>query len=101
MRLRAAAVFAFMATFVPGFAPGQTDAVRTRVAQERAAFLNTLRDLVSIESGSADVAGVNRIGELIAGQLRALGGQVELVDAPSDMVRFGTTPARLVTVEFK
>jgi glutamate carboxypeptidase len=96
MRFRVATtICAIVATLVPGLAPGQTDALRTRVAQERTAFLSTLRDLVSIESGSADADGVNRIGELIARQLRTLGGEVEFVDAPADMVRFGTTPARL------
>ena len=97
MIVRAAALtLSLVALFLPAFTPAQSaDPVRARVAQERPAFLETLRDLVSIESGSGDVDGVNRIGELIAGRLRTLGAEVELVEPPADMVRFGTTPARL------
>jgi glutamate carboxypeptidase len=68
--------------------------VLTRVQGERQAYLETLRELVSIESGSADVEGLNRIADLIAGRLRTLGGEVEFVDPPADMVRFENTPAR-------
>jgi glutamate carboxypeptidase len=65
-----------------------------RAEGERQAVLDTLRDLVSIESGSADVEGLNRIADLIAGRLRALGGEVEFVDPPAGMVRFENTPPR-------
>ena len=68
--------------------------VLTRVESERQAYLETLRELVSIESGSADVEGLNRIADLIAGRLRTLGGEVEFVDPPAGMVRFENTPPR-------
>ena len=97
MTVRAAALTLSIVTLVlPALVPAQSaDPMSARVAQEQPAFLNTLRDLVSIESGSADVEGVNRIGDLIGGRLRALGAEVELVEPPADMVRFGTTPPRL------
>jgi glutamate carboxypeptidase len=66
----------------------------SRVQTERQAYLNTLRDLVSIESGSADVEGLTRISTLIADRLRSLGGEVEFVDPPANMVRFENTPPR-------
>jgi len=68
--------------------------VLTRVQGEQQAYLDTLRELVSIESGSADVEGLNRIADLIAGRLRALDGEVEFVEPPADMVRFENTPPR-------
>jgi glutamate carboxypeptidase len=68
--------------------------VLTRAEAEREAYLETLRELVSIESGSADVEGLNRIADVIAGRLRSLGGDVEFVDPPADMVRFENTPPR-------
>ncbi len=68
--------------------------VLTRAQGEQQSYLETLRELVSIESGSADVEGLNRIADLIAGRLRALGGDVEFVDPPADMVRFENTPPR-------
>jgi glutamate carboxypeptidase len=74
----------------------QTDLrIRGRVAQERAPYLETLRELVSIESGSGDLAGVTRIGEFVAGRLQALGGEVELVAPPATMVRFENTPPQV------
>jgi len=68
--------------------------VLTRAQGERQSYLETLRELVSIESGSADVEGLNRISDLIAGRLRTLGGEVEFVDPPAGMVRFENTPPR-------
>jgi glutamate carboxypeptidase len=65
-----------------------------RVQQERQAYLDTLRELVSIESGSGDVEGLEQIAALIAARLRALGGDVDLVAPPADMVRFENTPAQ-------
>src|SRR4029079_18462335 len=49
--------------------------------KEQHPLLETLEALVSIESGSRDVEGLERIAKLIAGRLQALGGQVELVEA--------------------
>jgi glutamate carboxypeptidase len=70
------------------------DSVLPRVRQEQQPYLNTLRDLVSIESGSSDIDGLNRIADLIAGRLRTLGGDVEFVEPPVNMVRFQNTPPR-------
>ena len=60
-----------------------------------AAFLDTLKELVSIESGSSDPAGLSRIADLLAVRLRGLGGEVRLVAPPADMVRFPEHPAEL------
>jgi glutamate carboxypeptidase len=69
--------------------------LRTRVQQEREPYLETLRELVSIESGSTDAEGLARIADVIATRLRALGGEVELVAAPANMVRFENTPPQV------
>ena len=91
-------------TLVPAATAGQADnALMARVKQERAAYLKTLQELVSIESGSRDIDGLNRISDLIATRLRALGGAVEFV-APGSDVRFDDTPAqigRMVLGRFK
>jgi len=70
-------------------------AVRTSVQREKQPFLDTLKDLVSIESGSGDFDGVTRIGDLIGGRLRALGGEVEKVPPATGYPRFQNTPERL------
>jgi glutamate carboxypeptidase len=91
-------------TLVPVATAGQADnALMARVKQERGAYLKTLQELVSIESGSRDIDGLNRISELIAARLRALGGAVEFV-APGSDVRFDDSPAqigRMVLGRFK
>jgi len=68
--------------------------VLTHVRGEQQAYLDTLQELVSIESGSADIDGLNRIADRIAARLRALGGDVEFVEPPAGMVRFQNTPPR-------
>jgi glutamate carboxypeptidase len=66
----------------------------TRIRQERPRVVETLRELVAIESGSRDIEGLNRLADLIAARLRALGGDVELV-APSDVYRMEDTPPQI------
>lgn len=78
--------------------------VLARVRAEAAPLVDTLRQLVSIESGSRDIEGLNRISELIAGRLRALGGEVTFVEPGPDMMRFEDTPSqvgRMVLARFK
>ena len=70
------------------------DPVLARAKQERAAYIETLRALVSIESGSRDIEGLDRISELIASRLRALGGDVQFI-APENAARFDDTPSRI------
>ena len=68
--------------------------VHAAAQQERQPLLDTLRDLVNIESGSKDVAGLNRIAERIASQLKGLGGAVEILQ-PTDIYRLDDTPEKL------
>ena len=55
--------------------------------QEQPAFLQTLKQLVSIESGSRDREGLDAISQVIAEQLKGLGGKVELIEPPEDVTR--------------
>jgi glutamate carboxypeptidase len=70
-------------------------AIRAAVQREKQPLIDTLRELVSIESGSSDFEGVTRIGDRIAERLRALGGEVEKVPPASGYLRFQNTPERL------
>ncbi|HYV65617.1 MAG TPA: glutamate carboxypeptidase [Myxococcales bacterium] len=65
------------------------------VQEEKPAVLETLRQLVNIESASRDSEGLDRIAELIRGRLVALGGTVEIVEPGADAVRLFDTPARI------
>jgi len=70
-------------------------AIQKVVSAQRAAYLQTLEALVSIESGSYDIEGLTRIAELIAGRLRSLGGETELLNLNSGAERFDDTPEEI------
>lgn len=63
--------------------------------REKGPLLDTLKDLVSIESGSRDLEGLARLADLIAGRLKALGGEVDLVDVGGDLYRMEDTPQKV------
>lgn len=69
-------------------------AVHELAQQEQQPLLDTLRDLVHIESGSKDIEGLNQIAERIAAQLKALGGNVQVLQ-PTDVYRLDDTPEKL------
>jgi glutamate carboxypeptidase len=74
------------------------------VEKEQQPFLGTLKELVSIESGSRDRDGLDKISQLIFNRLKALGGQVEFIEPGSNMYRMYDTPdkpGRMVKAEFK
>jgi glutamate carboxypeptidase len=62
--------------------------------KEKPALLETLKNLVSIESGSRDDEGLAKLAGVIAGRLKELGGRVELVD-PSDVYKMEDTPEKI------
>jgi len=85
-----------LAIAASGLAAAQPlEPVLSLAKKERPALLDTLKDLVSIETGSRDLEGLDRAAELIAARLRALGGKVELVDPTADAYRMEDTPARI------
>ena len=49
-------------------------------ASQKQPLLDTLKALVHIESGSRDLEGLDKLANLIADRLRALGGEVELIE---------------------
>jgi len=95
---RALARRALACTFAGFFACGAVQAAPVAAVQdlarlEQQPLLDTLRDLVSIESGSGDVEGLAKIAALIADRLRQLGGKVEVLQ-PVDVYRMQDTPTK-------
>ena len=83
-------------------APDQT--IFTQVQQQKQPLLDTLKDLVSIESGSKDREGLDKLSQLIHDRLAALGGQVEFIEPSADAYRMHDTPekiGRMVRATFK
>ena len=68
-------------------------------------LLDTLKEFVSIETGSRDLDGINKATELLAGKMRALGAQVEFVEPQeATTYRMFDTPekiGRMVRATFK
>ena len=68
--------------------------VHALAQKEQQPLLDTLRDLVHIESGSKDIEGLNQIAERIASQLKQLGGTVDVLQT-SDIYRLDDTPEKM------
>ena len=89
LRLTAAAAVLACA---PAFA--QLDAaVQRAAAAQKQPLLDTLKELVDIETGSKDIEGINRATEVLAAKLRALGAQVEFIQ-PTDATTYRMRPTR-------
>jgi glutamate carboxypeptidase len=70
--------------------------VQSLAAKEKAPLLDTLKDLVSIESGSGDREGLDKIADLIANRLAVLGGAVTTIEPdPADIYHMVDTPKRI------
>jgi len=80
--LRRAVVGFLMLAAAPVLAAPQRPVLDAAEA-EKPAFLETLKALVSVESGSRDPEGLATIATLIAERLKALGGETELL-APDE-----------------
>lgn len=90
IRVRFIAVF--LAALAAPFAYAEPmPALQKAAAQEKAPVLDTLKELTAIESGSRDIEGLDRIGAVIAGRLKALGGEVEIVPA-AEITKLEDTP---------
>ncbi len=75
-----------------------------RAQQEKPALIDTMKTLVSIESGSRDLEGLDKIAGVIADRLRLLGGDVKLVDPTDHAYRMADTPekiGKMVLARFK
>ena len=93
--IRAAALLV-LACIAPQALGAAIEPVVALAKQEKAPLLDTLRDLVSIESGSGDREGLDRIANLIADRLRALGGEVQTIEPdPADTYRMVDTPKQI------
>jgi glutamate carboxypeptidase len=79
----------------PGVFAQPVEPVLSAAKKEQAAVLQTMMELVEIESGSADHEGLDRIAGAIAGRLKALGGKVELVKPGPEVYKMFDTPENI------
>jgi glutamate carboxypeptidase len=76
-----------------GFAQPSEPALALAI-KEKPALLQTLRELVSIESGSRDYDGLSKLAASIAGRLKTLGATVEVLEA-RDVYKMEDTPEKI------
>jgi glutamate carboxypeptidase len=80
---------------VPAAQAAPDAAVWPIVQQQKQPLLDTLKDLVAIESGSGDREGLDRISQLVFDRLSALGGNPEFIEPGDDAYRMHDTPPRI------
>jgi glutamate carboxypeptidase len=71
-----------------------TEPVLSLAKKEKPALLETLKELVSIETGSRDLEGLDKLANIIAGRLKSLTDRVELVEV-SNVYRMEDTPEKI------
>ena len=86
--------------------PTQPEAAILNAAKaQKQPLLDTLKEFVSIETGSRDIEGINRATELLASKMKALGAQVEFIEPhEATTYRMFDTPdkiGRMVRATFK
>lgn len=63
--------------------------------KEQSALLQTMKELVEIESGSADIEGLDKIAGVIAAKLKQLDAKVELVETGPEIYKMFDTPSKI------
>ena len=64
--------------------------------EHKTPLLKTLEELVNHESGSKDIEGLDKLAAYIADRLKAVGGEVELVEPkPEEIYRMHDTPPKI------
>jgi len=88
------AVFLWLSVFAAGALSQPVEPVLAQARAQKEPLLATLKELVSIESGSRDFEGLERIGNAVAARFKQLGAQVERVE-PSELYKMEDTPERI------
>lgn len=68
--------------------------VKKVIEAEKPIYLNTLKDLVQIESGSQDIAGLNQIAQVVAERLKLAGAEVSIENS-ANISRMDDTPEQV------
>lgn len=92
--LSAAGFMVFASVAVNALGAG-VEPVQSLAMQEKPALIETLKELVSIESGSTDIEGLDKLARLIVGRLQDLGGTVEVIEPGADVYRMHDTPEKI------
>jgi glutamate carboxypeptidase len=81
--------------FVSVASAAPVEPVYSLVQKEKPAVIDTLRELVTIESGSRDAEGLGKLADRLRDRLAALGGKIEMIESGADRVQLHDTPATI------
>lgn len=87
---RAALLLATLAVCATARAAGPDEKLLAAARAAQPAVIESLREMVAIESGSADAAGLKRISDYLEARLRALGAKTERIKpstGPGEMIK--------------
>ena len=90
---RAAMILVLVGMAEPAFGQAR-EPVLTLAKKEKPALLESLKQLVSIESGSRESEGLDKLASLIARQLKDLEDQIDLAE-PTDIYKMEDTPEKI------
>ena len=94
MNVTRCATFGFLFFVLWNAMAQPVEPVLAEARAQKGPLLETLKELVSIESGSRDFEGLEKIGNAVAARFKQLGAQVERVE-PSDIYKMEDTPERI------
>jgi glutamate carboxypeptidase len=94
IRIIACALALWAVSTAPALAAAN-EAVLNLAKKEQPGMLQTMKELVEIESGSSDFEGLERIAALIAGRLKKLGAKVEFIEPGQDIYKMFDTPDKI------
>lgn len=90
-----AAVFGLLAGVAAHAFGAAVEPAWSLAQKEKPALLETLKELVAIESGSSDFEGLDKIAAVIAGRLKDLGGKVEMIEPGPEIYKMFDTPEKI------
>jgi len=93
--LRLASVLIVVVTCISHAAGAPLEPVWSMVQKEKPRVLDTMKELVAIESGSSDIEGLDKIAGVIAGRLKALGAKVEMIEPGPEIYKMFDTPGKI------
>lgn len=81
--------------YAGGALAAANEAIVALAKKEQPGMLQTMKELVEIESGSAEYAGLEKIANLLANKFKSLGAKTELLDPGPEIYKMFDTPEKI------
>ena len=94
-QLSLAVLFAAVFVTPTAHAAQPVEPVLALAKKEKQPLLDTLKEIVSIETGSRDRENLDKLADIIAARLKTLGASVELIEPGPDVYKMHDTPEKI------